>query len=107
MVVVGELAQWKVIIPIVLLLVGKEMQVLLEFLVHSFRLTISLWMISCGRRHLHPQQAIQLRREVCHELWPTIRNYTTGEAMVAPYMTIEEVSGTFSSDGRMGGDEVG
>ena len=72
MVVVSKLGQRKEIIPIVLAFIDKEADVLLQFLVDSLRLAISLWVISGRSKEFDPQKSVQLTSELCHELRATI-----------------------------------
>ena len=46
MVVVLEFSQWEQLIPVILPLVYEESEVLLQLLVDSFHLSITLWMVS-------------------------------------------------------------
>jgi len=48
MVVILELSEGKEIGPVILSLVDKKSEVLLQLLVHPFGLAISLWMIGSG-----------------------------------------------------------
>ena len=45
--IVSKFNEWKPVDPIVLMGVAEGAEVLFQFLVHTFCLTISLWMI-CG-----------------------------------------------------------
>jgi len=58
MVIVGELHKWEEDIPIVLLFPDEDLEVLFQFLVDPFGLSISLWMVGhrcCG---FYPKQLI-------------------------------------------------
>jgi len=46
-IIVGEFCQWEEIIPIILLVIAIQLQVLLQDLVHVFRLSICLRMECC------------------------------------------------------------
>ena len=48
MVVVLEFGQWEQLIPVNLPLVYKELEILLQLLVDSFHLSITLWVVSSG-----------------------------------------------------------
>ena len=48
MVVVLELCEREEVGPVILPLIDEESEVLLEFLVHSFGLPISLWVVGRG-----------------------------------------------------------
>ena len=48
MVVVLEFSQWEQLIPVILPLVYKELEILLQLLVDSFHLSIALWVVSSG-----------------------------------------------------------
>ena len=44
-VIVLELRKWQQFIPVILLLIDKELEVLLQLLIDPFRLTVSLWVV--------------------------------------------------------------
>ena len=48
MVVVLEFGQWEQLVPVILPLIYKESEILLQLLVDLLHLSITLWMISCG-----------------------------------------------------------
>jgi hypothetical protein len=47
-VIVPELCHWKELIPIVLMLVYKDSEILLQLLVDTLCLSICLWVVSCS-----------------------------------------------------------
>ena len=47
-VVVGELGEWEPFCPVVLVVVKEDPEVLLQLLIDAFRLSICLWVVSCG-----------------------------------------------------------
>ena len=48
MVVILEFSKWKQIRPVVLSLINEDSQILLELLIDSFRLAISVWVLRGG-----------------------------------------------------------
>ena len=68
MIVVLELCHGQQIVPIVLPLIDKELQVLIQFLVDVLHLSISLWMPSSEGSQLHSQQLVEFPGEEYHKL---------------------------------------
>src|SRR3981189_1452729 len=68
-IVMGEFGDRKPLNPVILTMVNKDAKILLKFLVDTFCLTISLWMVSCRCSGLDTKKAIEfshnLRRKLC------------------------------------------
>jgi len=58
-VIVGELGYGQPLVPVILTLVHKESEELLNLLVNPLSLTVHLWMISGGSCYLDPQKLTQ------------------------------------------------
>jgi len=54
LVIVGKLGYGQPFVPVVLMLVHKESEELLDFLINSLSLTVSLWVIGGGGHHSDP-----------------------------------------------------
>jgi len=55
LVVVLEFHKWQEPHPIILSLVGEESEILFQFLVDPFHLSISLWVVGSGGRQLNSE----------------------------------------------------
>ena len=73
-VIVLEFHQGEEFQPVVLPLVDKQPKVLLLLLVHSFRLSVTLRVISCGSCQLNPKHPVEFSSELCHELGASVRH---------------------------------
>ena len=58
MVVVLKLHKGKEIVPIILTLIDEDAEILLKFLIDSFRLSVSLRMVSCGGRQFDSEESV-------------------------------------------------
>jgi len=63
-IIVGELSCRQPFVPIVLALIFKESQELLDFLIDPLCLTISLWVVSSGCRNPDFQQLAEAAHEI-------------------------------------------
>jgi hypothetical protein len=86
--------------------VNEDMNVLFEFLVNTFSLTIGLRVIGCGCGYLDTQEVIQFTHELSSELWPVIRAYGCWKAMELPHMLKVQSCRTQGCDCGVSGDEV-
>jgi len=83
-IIVGELCQGEECVPVVLSFSNEDLQVLFQFLVGPFLLSIGLWVIS-GRRHgLDSQQSVQLLHEGGNELRSAVGHDFPWEAVELP-----------------------
>ena len=106
-VIVGELRQGEECVPVVLSFSDEDPQVLLQFLVDSFHLTVGLRVVSGRRCGLNSQQSVQLFHEGGDELRSAVGHNLPREAMELP--DIPEVEVCCSGGGDRGDrfDEVG
>jgi hypothetical protein len=86
MIVVLKLRKGKEVIPIILTLVDEETEILLQLLIDSLRLSVSLGMISRGSRQFDSEEPVQLPSELGNELGATVRQHLFREAMMPPDM---------------------
>ena len=84
MVIVLEFSKEKEIMPVILSLIDKQLQILLQFLIHVLSLAIALWMISCGGGKFDAQELVQLLSEFSHKLSASVQNNTLRKSMVVP-----------------------
>jgi hypothetical protein len=68
MVVVLELHQWKEVMPVILLLIDKEVEILVKLLVDTFHLSIRLRMPCSTQCKLDPKESVELLCESCDKL---------------------------------------
>src|SRR5882724_9469154 len=80
-VVIGELRQRQKVIPIVLVIVNIDPQVLLQDLIQALRLTVSLRVVSGREVPLDVEKTAERGPEVGHECLATIRNDVGRRAM--------------------------
>ncbi|KAF8238794.1 hypothetical protein L208DRAFT_1240876, partial [Tricholoma matsutake] len=97
MIVVSELSQGKEIVPIILAFIDEDTDVLLQLLVDSFGLAISLWVISGRSEEFDTQKSVQLTSELCYQLRATVGKKD---------MVKIEVGGTQGTDSGVSGNEV-
>jgi len=90
-VVVGELRQGEECVPVVLSFSDEEPQVLFQFLVDPFRLSVGLRMVSGRRRGFNSQQSVQFLHEGGDELRSAVGDDFPREAMKFPDVPKVEV----------------
>jgi len=74
LVVVLEFRKWQEPNPVILSLVGEELEILLQFLVDLFHLSISLRVVGCGGCQLNSKQLVEFLGEFCYELGTSIQD---------------------------------
>jgi len=72
-VVVCEFAQRKQSVPIMLPFAYEDSNILFEFLVDVFGLTIRLGVVGGGRQNGDSEETIMFAHEFSHELWSAVR----------------------------------
>src|SRR5579863_9533813 len=87
--VVDKLDNGKQFCPIVLLEVSADTQVLLDFLVYSFRFSIGLWVESSRQFLSNPEFSPEFLCYLCRELWSSIRNNGFWKPDSFPYIIHE------------------
>jgi len=96
--VVGKLRQREECVPVVLSLPDEETQVLFQFLVDPFRLSVGLRVVGGRRRGFDSQQSVQFLHEGSNELWPAVGNNLLREAVKFPNVPKVEVCCPGSGD---------
>jgi len=96
--VVGELGGREVRSPVVLSNRSVRVEILFEFLIDPFRLTIGLRVISCGKGLIYIQKGTEVTSEGSGELRTAIRYEFTRETEAFPYVITIEGSRAISSD---------
>jgi len=91
-IIVGEFSYRQPFVPIVLALIYKESQELLNFLIDPLCLTISLRVVSSGHCDPDFQQLAETAHEIQHELGPSVTNDLLREPMEFPNMVSEQLS---------------
>jgi len=83
-IIVGEFRQGEECVPVVLSFSPKDPQVLFQFLVDPFCLSIGLRVISGRRCSPNSQQSVQLLHEGSDELWSAVGHNFPPEAVELP-----------------------
>ena len=89
-IVVYELSKGDLFIPIILTLVDKQSQTLLNLLVDTFCLTISLWVMCYRGCNLDPQEFVELVHELRDKLSAMVTDNLFWESMMPPYVVSKE-----------------
>jgi len=105
-VVVGKLRQGEECVPVVLSFSDEEPQVLFQFLVDPFRLSVGLRMVSGRRCGFNSQQSVQFLHEGGDKLWSAVGDDLPREAMKFPDVPKLEVRCPGSGDRGDCFDEV-
>ena len=107
MVVVGEFCQGEECEPVILAFSNEDPQVLLQFLIDSFCLSISLRVVGSGHCGFDPKQSVQLLHKGSDKLRSMIGHNLLREAMELPDVLEVEVGCSCSCDGGECFGEVG
>jgi hypothetical protein len=107
MIIVLELSKWEEVGPVILPLVDKESEVLFQFLVHPFSLTITLGVVRCGGCKLDPEYSVEFTGELGYKLRPPVGHNFAGQSMMFPDMLDKQASSPDRSDCGEGGHKVG
>ena len=83
-IVVLELCQWKQFIPVVLLLVDKEAEVLFQLLVDLLHLSITLRMVGCSGSQPYAEEAVELSHQLHYKLWTSVGDNLFQKSMQLP-----------------------
>jgi len=97
-VVVGKLRQGEECVPVILPFSDEEPQVLFQFLVDPFRLSVSLRMVSSRRHGFNSLQSVQFLHEGSNELWSAVGDDLPWKAMKFPDVPKVEVRCPSSGD---------
>ncbi|KNZ81600.1 hypothetical protein J132_11232, partial [Termitomyces sp. J132] len=106
MVVVLEFGIRKEFVPVILVLVAEEAEILFQLLVYTLCLAVRLWVVGSGGVELYSEQSVELLGELCHELWSPIQDVGIGEAMELPDIPLVQVHSTHDGAGSVGWNEV-
>ena len=82
------------------------MEVLFDFLVHSFSLSVGLEVVGCGESGTDSEETLEFSSELGSELGTSIRDDSLGEAMVLPNVILVENSKSSAVKGVSGRDCV-
>ena len=88
------------------MVIDKDPQILLYFLVDPLRLHIGLGMVGSGGIPFDVQQFVQVLHEVRVELGAPVMDDFLGDAMKFEYMIAIQPGHAFRSDGGVGGQDV-
>src|SRR5271156_4745380 len=73
-IVILEFRKGEQFVPVILPLVNKDSKVLLQFLMDSFRLSVTWRVISGGGRQFNSKESVKFPGKFRYELWATIGN---------------------------------
>src|SRR5258705_11217624 len=93
--VVGEFREGEEFSPIILMHRGVGAEVLFEFLVNTFGLTVRLRMVGGGQGLINPQRGTKRSGEFGGELSPTVGDEFTWETKAFPHMIAIEKGRVF------------
>ena len=91
-----EFSGGQVISPVVLALVAEDVKVLFDFLIHTFSLTIALWVVSRGETGFNAEVLIQDSHEMCCKLQAAIGVHLSRDAVESENILVVKVSNAFS-----------
>ena len=86
------------LVPIILPSTSVKAEVLLDFLVGSFGLSVSLWVVRRGQIGVNAEASKEGTGELGCELGATVGGDTEGESMEAEDLAVEEVGYAFRVD---------
>jgi len=86
LVVILEFCKWQEPHPIILSLVGEESEILFQFLVDPFHLSITLRVVGCGGCQLNSEQLLDFLGEFRYELGTSIGDDFPRKTVMFPYM---------------------
>ena len=78
MIIILELRKREEVIPVVLPLINKEMEELLQFLINSFCLSISLGVVHGSSCQLNSEKLVQLLCKLRYKLGTSVQYYSLG-----------------------------
>jgi len=99
--------QWEGCVPVVLPFSDKDPQVLFQFLVDPFHLSIGLWVVDGRRRGFDSQQSVQLLHEGSDKLRSAVGYDFPREAVEFPDVPKVEVCCSGGGDGSDHLDKMG
>ncbi|KNZ78834.1 hypothetical protein J132_09761, partial [Termitomyces sp. J132] len=106
MVVVLEFSIGEEFVPVILVLVAEEVEILFQLLVYMLCLAIGLWIVGSGGVELHSEQSVELVGELHYELQSPIQDIGIGEAMELLDVPLIQVCGAHGRAGGMSWNEV-
>ena len=101
-----EFGHGEMLVPIVLSSASVKAEVLLDFLVCSFGLSVSLWVIRRGQVGINAESSKEGAGELGCKLGAAVGGDTEGESMEAEDLAVEEVGHAFRVDVRCAGEGV-
>ncbi|KXN87857.1 hypothetical protein AN958_07866 [Leucoagaricus sp. SymC.cos] len=100
-----ELREQEELSPVVLLVITIDLEILLQSLVSTFRLTVTFWVVTRGKMQLHIQCFTKQSEEVQNELGASVRGNMSGDSMLRKDMENEQAGQIGGSNGVMSRDE--
>jgi len=106
LIVVLEFHEWQDPHPIILSLMGEELEILFQFLVDPFHLSITLRVVGSGGCQLNSEYPVEFPGEFRYELGTSIGDDFLRETVVFPHMVEEKVCGSGGRDFSNSGNEM-
>jgi len=106
LVVVLEFCEWQEPHPIILSLIGEKTEILFQFLVNPFHLSISLRVVGCGGCQLNSKQPVEFLGEFCYGLGTSIGDDFPRKTVMFPHVVEEKVCGSSGRDHSDCGNEM-
>jgi hypothetical protein len=106
-VVVGELGTREEVLPVALLVVAEDTEILAEYLVDTLGLAIGLGVESGGHVGLDGEEGEEMAPEVGSEYLVAVRHNVGWQAVETIYVLEEEAGNVGCIGCGLGGDEVG
>ena len=102
-IIIGKFSKGKPCIPIRLMVIDKDPQVLLYLLVDPLRLPIGLWVVGSGGIPFDVQQLVEILHEVRVELGAPVMDDLLRDAMELKDMIAIQPCHALRGDGGVGG----
>jgi hypothetical protein len=102
-VVILKLCEGKEVGPIILPLINEEPEILLEFLVHSFSLSVPLRVIGRGGCQFNSQELVELTSKLGHKLRASVGQDSPRQAVMLPDVLYKQPGSSCCGDSGEGG----
>ena len=89
-IIVGKFGNQDPFIPIILSLIDKELEELLNLLFDMFGLSVCLQVVSCGHSHFNTKDLAESTHEFGDELSPSVADHFLRKAVRFPDIVTEE-----------------
>ncbi len=94
-IVVRKLSEREPVSPICLSVIDKDLEVLLNLLVHLFGLSVGLWVEGRGGIRCNVEHPVKFLHELGDELWATVGYDNLGHSVLGVYMISKDSGPAF------------